>query len=106
MYVFTESITGGNSGKSAGSICGTVGRTVAIQFIRAICAVWLSIAAQLRVHALAFVALELKLGADGAVHLVAVVCALGDAVAAPRHGDAVDLASSTGELLARARGRL
>lgn len=86
--------------------CGKVERTFTIQFIRAVCAVWLSVAAQLRVHALAFVALELEFGADGAVHLVAVVCALGDAVAAPRHGDAVDLTSSTGKLLARARGRL
>lgn len=95
---FTESVKGLN--------CVTVGHTVAILFIRAVHAVGLSVAAQLNVHALAFVTLELQFGADGTVHLVAVVCALCDAVTAPCHGDAVDLASSAGELLGRAGRRL
>lgn len=85
----------------------TVARhTLAILLIWAVRAVGFTVAPQLSVHALAFVALELEAGADGAVHLVAVVRALCDAVATPRHRDAVDLAGGTGELLARAGGRL
>lgn len=37
--------------------------------------------------------------ADGAVLLVAAVVTLSEAVAAPRHGDAVDVSGGTGELL-------
>lgn len=52
-------------------------------------AVELAVAAQADVDALAAVALELGVGAYGAVLFVAFICALGDAVAAPHLRDAV-----------------
>lgn len=51
----------------------------------------LAVAAQAEVDALAAVALELCVGADGTVLLIAAVVALGEAVAAPGLWDAVHL---------------
>lgn len=82
------------------------GLTFAVLLVGVVGAVSLSIAALLSADALAFDALELHGGADGAVLLVAAVVALGEAVAAPRHGDAVDVSGGAGELLRGAGGGL
>lgn len=80
--------------------------TFTLVLVGAVLAVDLAVTAQRQVHALAAVALELDLGAHGAVVLVAVVVALGVAVAAPRLRDAVHLARHALELLWGAGGRL
>lgn len=82
------------------------GRTVAVMFVGAVGAVLFSVAAQFSIDTLSTVTLELLLGADGAVHLVAVVGALRNAVTPPRHRDAVDIARRTREMIRRARGRV
>lgn len=84
----------------------TGGPTFTVLLVRVVCAVGLAVAAQLGADALALVALELEGRADGAVLLVAAVVALSKAVAAPRHGDAVDVSGGTGELLRGAGGGL
>lgn len=62
-------------------------------------AVDLPVAALALPYALPAVALELGLGADGTFLLVAVVVALGEAVAPPGVGDAVHLSGDAGELI-------
>lgn len=51
------------------------------------------------------VALELQGRADGTVFFIAAVSTLSKAVAAPRHGNAVDLPRGARELLRGAGGR-
>lgn len=57
--------------------------------IGAVVAIVFAVAAQVDVDTLAAVALELGVGANGTVLLVAAVVALGEAVAAPHLRDAV-----------------
>lgn len=59
----------------------------------------LPVAAEAQLDALAAVALELGVGADGTVLLVAAVVTLGVTVAPPGLRDAVHLPGRTGELL-------
>lgn len=80
--------------------------TFTLVLVRPVLTVELSVAAQTELDALAAVALELGLGADGTVVLVALVVALGVAVASPGLRDAVDLAGCAGELLRGTGGRL
>lgn len=80
--------------------------TFTLVLVRAVLAVSLAVAAQRHVHTLAAVALELALWAHGAVGLVAVVVALGVAVAAPRLRNAVHFARHALELLRGTGGRL
>lgn len=76
--------------------------TFALVLVGAVLAVDFSIAAEAQVDALPAVALELGLGADGTVLLVAVVVTLGETVAPPRLRNAVHLPRGAGELLRRA----
>lgn len=73
--------------------------TLAALLIRAVLAVRLPVAAQGAVDALPALTLELAVRAQRAVLLVTVVLALREAIAAPRHRDAVNLTCETGELL-------
>ena len=74
-------------------------RTLTVLLVGVIGTVRFTVAASLSVDAASFVALELEGRADGAVLLVAAVVTLGEAVAPPGHGDAVDLPRGAGELL-------
>lgn len=78
--------------------------TFALVLVGAVLAVDLAVAPEAQVDALATVALELALRANGAVLLVAVVVALGVAVAAPRLRDAVHFSRTARELLGGTRG--
>lgn len=80
--------------------------TFTLALVGPVLAVDLPVAAQAEVNALPAVALELVLGADGTVLLVAAVVTLGVAVAPPGLRDAVHLAGGAGELLRGAGGRL
>lgn len=80
--------------------------TLTVLLIRVVGAVRFPVAAPLSVDAASFVTLELMGGADGAALLVAAVVTLWEAVAAPGHGDAVDLSCGAGELLCGAGGGL
>lgn len=92
---------GGRGGAGAGA-----GLTVAVSFVGAVLAVGLAVAAQAQVHALAPRAGELGGRAYRAALLVALVVTLGEAIAAPGPGDAVDLPGGTRELVRGAGGRL
>lgn len=80
--------------------------TFTLALVGPVLTVDLSVAAEAQVDALPAVALELGLGADGTVLLVAAVVTLGVTVAPPRLRDAVHLAGRTGELLRGTGGRL
>lgn len=80
--------------------------TFTLVLVRAVLTVDLAVAAQAQVDALAAVTLELRLGADGTVVLVAAVVTLGETVAPPRLRDAVYLPRRAGELLWGACGGL
>lgn len=94
---------GGRGGAGAGA---GAGLTVAVSFVGAVLAVGLAVAAQAQVHALAPRAGELGGRAYRAALLVALVVTLGEAIAAPGPGDAVDLPGGTRELVRGAGGRL
>lgn len=80
--------------------------TLTVALVRLIGTVGFAVAAPVGVDAASSVALELQQRADGAVLLVAAVGALSEAVAAPGHGDAVDVPGGAGELLRGAGGRV